>query len=135
MSLVHWPGPKQTRFNECSYSTSAHPMRRLPAVDGHLVEIDLRGTAGAPSVDLEVGQERRAPTEGECRRHGRVDRLLSVVEPDRLVGNIAFLIAEVAHLQMMPGVDAPVLDIAGGGGMQPAINRSRWRTGVFSVIP
>src|ERR1700733_7002026 len=84
-----------------SNSPSADPLRRLPAIDGHAVEIDFGGTAGASSVDLEVGQHRGTPAEGECGRHGCVDRLLGVIEPDRVVGNIALVVAEVADLQMM----------------------------------
>jgi hypothetical protein len=128
--------PDQSRLIHAhSNSRSADHLPRSPARDGHAVEIDFGGTAGAPSVDLEVGQQRGTPAEGECGRNSCVDGLLGVVEPDGVVGNIAVVVPGVADLQMMPGVDAPVLDIAGRGGMRPVIDGNRGCTGVFGVVP
>ena len=114
---------------------NADHSRRLPAIDGHAVEISTGGTTGAQAIHLEVGEQRGAPAESKSRRHGRVDGLFSVVEPDRVVSNIATVVAGVAHLQVMPGVDTPAVDVAGLGGLHPVIDGRLRRAGVFGVVP
>ena len=57
------------------------------------------------------------------------------IEPHRLIVGVAVDVTRIAHLDVMPGILRPILHIAWGVGLYPAIDKCGGRTSIFGDIP
>src|SRR5215470_13323383 len=62
------------------------PPANLPAINFQVVEVDRGRSGGAYAIDLEVGEQNRAPAQSERGGYGLVDALLRTIEPNRSIG-------------------------------------------------
>ena len=78
-----------------------HPA--LPAIDCEVIQVQRRRPTSAVTIDLKVGfQVTMCPSQSECRRHSLIDLSFNAIKPHRLVGDIAYGVARIADLDMMP---------------------------------
>jgi hypothetical protein len=92
----------------------------LPARDGQVIQIQSGRAARTDTVDLEVShQDSTCPAEGEGGGNGLVDWSFDAVKPHRVVSHIAYAVARVADLNMVPNVRCPGRRITRSAGRKP----------------
>src|SRR5580700_6070818 len=109
---------------------------RLPAIEGEVIQVQGRRSTRADAIDLEVGhQVSSRPAQRESGEYSFVDRSFDAVKPHRVVSDVAYGVARVADLDVMPDVRGPIGRIARLVGMKPFDNRILPRSRVGTVIP